>query len=133
MRCVDVACGENFSVVLAASEQRNKLGYYNMKEFYSGILENAKEKINKIRNFYNRKIEKTIGNEHSQQQQSQRTVSMMGSHSEMSLRVRSHQHSHFNLAPSDVKKLKQKPSLDVQRVVKEQAQLSKSETFHIGR
>jgi hypothetical protein len=47
MRCIDVACGENFTIVVAA-EKQNKLAYYNMKEFYTGILENAKEKVNKI-------------------------------------------------------------------------------------
>ena len=56
-RCVDVACGENFTVVLC-SENSNKLAYYKMKEFYSGIIENAKEKMNKIKNFYVKKMPK---------------------------------------------------------------------------
>lgn len=33
LRCVDVACGEDFTVVIA-SENKNKLGYFKMKEYY---------------------------------------------------------------------------------------------------
>lgn len=59
MRCIDVGCGENFTVVIS-SEKMNKLSYYNMKEFYSGILENAKEKVNKIQKLFTTKMPKTI-------------------------------------------------------------------------
>ncbi|KAL4491987.1 hypothetical protein ABPG72_008408 [Tetrahymena utriculariae] len=77
-KCIDVGCGENFTVVIA-SEKINKQSYYNIKEFYSGILENAKEKVTKIKDFYQKKITKTMSNNSVLDRNTLQALNRMGS------------------------------------------------------